>query len=261
MMYEDLYAPLPDRQAYLARIGYKKQTVCNTDDLDTLVFSHLCAVPFENLDVLGSDREPSILTHALFDKIVSRRRGGYCYELNTLFSKLLQELGLDVYVTMARICWNKPEKSPYSHMAVVTCLEGKRWLCDVGYGGPAPRGILCLDTQERQQVRGADFRVFQDENRVEIRRFEGASELPMMEFLLQRVDLVDFIPLNFHTALRPDSVFRQQPMVSIHTPEGIKTFDGSTFREKSGAETVRERFVPSTEAAGAILSEEFGILL
>ena len=260
-MYEELYSPLPDRQAYLDRIGFSNRNVCSAEDLDALVFGHLCSVPFDNLDVIGSQREPSILIGDLFDKIVTQKRGGYCYELNSLFSRLLLDLGFDVYVAMARIRWNKPEKTPYSHMAVIVQLDGKRWLCDVGYGGPAPRGILCLDEEAPQIIRGDRFRVLNDGTYAEVRRYENGLDLPMMEILLQPTDPVDFIPLNFHTALNPNSIFRQRPMISIHTPVGLKSFDGSVFREKIGKDTVREIPVHSSFDSQKILLEEFGIPL
>ena len=64
--------------------------------------AHLLAVPFENLDIhLG--RPISLDQDALFGKIVTRRRGGFCYELNGLFALLLRELGFEVTLLSAGV--------------------------------------------------------------------------------------------------------------------------------------------------------------
>ena len=81
-MYEELYAPLPDRAAYLERIGLRDEPMpLNAETLHKLMYAHLTHVPFENLDVLEKHMTPDLGIEALFDKIVVRRRGGYCFEL------------------------------------------------------------------------------------------------------------------------------------------------------------------------------------
>ena len=86
------YAPLPEREAYLKRIGYSGGTEPTLDNLHALIRAHQTAVPFENLDCVS--RTPILLeVERLFDKIVLRRRGGYCFELNGLFMALLRDLG------------------------------------------------------------------------------------------------------------------------------------------------------------------------
>ena len=64
------------------------------EGLAELGLAHLCAVPFENLDI-AAGRALSLEPEAIYDKIVARRRGGFCYELNGLFAWLLRELGFD----------------------------------------------------------------------------------------------------------------------------------------------------------------------
>src|SRR5260221_12505984 len=90
-----------DVAAYLERIGYTGPLAPNAGALRALHVAHLYTVPFENLDI-GLGRPLSLELPALFDKIVTRRRGGFCYELNGLFAWLLQSLGYGVTPLSAR---------------------------------------------------------------------------------------------------------------------------------------------------------------
>src|SRR6476660_7309603 len=91
-----------DVQAYLRRINYHGEQAPTAAVLRDLHRAHLLAVPFENLDIhLG---RPIVLDQAaLFDKIVRRRRGGFCYELNGLFGLMLRQLGFDVTLLAAGV--------------------------------------------------------------------------------------------------------------------------------------------------------------
>ena len=105
-MFEELYAPLPDKSRYLERIGLTEAPAPTLETLDRLILAQLRHVPFENLDVYDADAEVSLAIEDLFDKIVVRRRGGYCFELNALFMSLLKEIGFDCYPVMVRVVWN-----------------------------------------------------------------------------------------------------------------------------------------------------------
>src|ERR1051325_2140988 len=90
--------------AYLARIGAEPGPA-TAETLHALQLAHLTTVPFENLSIhLG---EPIPLTEdALYDKIVERRRGGFCYEVNGLFAALLTHLGYSLTMHEVRVYWN-----------------------------------------------------------------------------------------------------------------------------------------------------------
>ena len=103
-MFDEYYAPLPDLGAYLARIGLAGLEP--RQDLETLtrvLEAHVQAVPFENLDACLGHRAPDLTVAGLFDKVVARRRGGWCHELNGLLLPLLRALGFDCYPIAGRI--------------------------------------------------------------------------------------------------------------------------------------------------------------
>jgi arylamine N-acetyltransferase len=88
--------------AYLDRIGVTAPAACDAAGLRTLHRAHQLTVPFENLSIHLA--EPiSLDERDLADKIVRRRRGGFCYELNGAFALLLEALGAQVSRVAARV--------------------------------------------------------------------------------------------------------------------------------------------------------------
>ena len=149
-----------DSAAYLARIGASAD-----DDLATLAARHYRSVPFENLAIhLGEtvDTRPE----RLFDKIVRRRRGGFCYELNGAFAWLLGELGYEVGLLGGRVHAPGGDTPPMAHMALRVHDEGRPRLVDVGFGGflvlptalDEPSDQVDPQPDGDVEVRGADGR-------------------------------------------------------------------------------------------------------
>src|SRR3954468_6333227 len=143
--------------AYLERIGYQGPRAPTAETLRRLHLAHLYAVPFENLSIHWG--EPIELDdEALFEKIVVRRRGGFCYELNGLFAALLRALGFDVAMLSAGVGGSAGEFSPeFDHMALLITL-GERWLVDVGFGDSF-REPLRLETREDQAEGRLAYRI------------------------------------------------------------------------------------------------------
>ena len=122
-----------DATAYLKRINYRGPLAPTAETLRRLQVAHLLSVPFENLSIHTG--EPIVLDDdALFEKIVVRRRGGFCYELNGLFAALLRALGFHVEMLSAGVVSQAGEFGPeFDHMTLLVSLA-ERWLADVGFG-------------------------------------------------------------------------------------------------------------------------------
>src|SRR5919107_4778825 len=121
-----------DVNAYLERIGYRGPLAPTAETLRRLHVAHLLAVPFENLSIHAG--EPVVLDDdSLFEKVVGRRRGGFCYELNGLFAALLRALGFRVEMLSAAVAKPSGEFGrEFDHMALLV-HAGERWLADVGF--------------------------------------------------------------------------------------------------------------------------------
>lgn len=121
-------------QAYLDRIDHPAPTVPDHATLVSLHRAHTLAIPFENLDVqLGTPpgREPA----AIFDKLVTRRRGGWCYEQNGLFGRALASLGFAVMPLSAGVMREAVGDFVMgSHLCLKVTIDGQEWLADVGFG-------------------------------------------------------------------------------------------------------------------------------
>ena len=119
--------------AYIKRLGYSGSLIPSLETLRNLHRVHILTVPFENLDILHG-REIVLDPDALMRKVVERRRGGFCYELNGAFSALLATLGFRVTLLSARVCREDGSFSPeFDHLTLRVDLD-EPWLADVGFG-------------------------------------------------------------------------------------------------------------------------------
>ena len=148
-------------QKYLDRIGFQGNIEISLACLTKLQRFHQLAVPFENLDVF-TNRKKKLIVEDLFQQIVVRRRGGWCHELNGLFSWLLRTLGFDVTVVSAN--YFDPEtgkfKGEFDHMTLVVRLAGQEYLTDVGFGNIGqPYDPLRMTEDRPHQQAGGEYQL------------------------------------------------------------------------------------------------------
>lgn len=274
-MYEELYAPLPDRNLYWERLGMEPPTGEPTRELlDRMILAHQCRIPFENLDACDFRRPISLGIPDIFQKVIVNRRGGYCFELNSLFDALLQETGFKTMPCLGRSLKDRGYVYPILHRGIIVNLNGERYLAEVGYGGPTPACAIPLVDGTELDSRGQRFRVELHENgwwhiiylgsiaklNAAAERGEEVPPTPAYAILDVPAALTDFVPLSFYCSTHPDSVFTQWRMVNLRTDDGniSITDDAFTRVTPEGKETKR---VESDEEFRALLSEHFGIEL
>ncbi|MEF3310294.1 arylamine N-acetyltransferase [Paenibacillus sp. GYB004] len=249
----------PEVRAYLDRIGYDGPADGSAECLARLQECHLHTVPYENFDILN--RVPiSLQIEAIHNKIVTRRRGGYCFELNALFGWLLRELGYSVTDLFARFWRDEPNPPPKRrHQVLLVTVGDASYLCDVGVGGIVPRRPIRME-EGLEQVQGDEcYRMETDDDFgwVLCERKRGAwsriysfSEEPQLAR--------DFVMASYWCENSPDSIFIQNPMVAIRTAEGRNTIAGGEFRIFT-AEGVRTLVPQTKEAYNEALRTYFGI--
>src|SRR5512139_740329 len=164
---------------YLDRIKYSRPVSPDVQTLHGLQRAHLQHIPFENLDI-GLKRPIQLEEDALWDKIVIQGRGGFCYELNGLFARLLQETGFDVTYLNARVYNGQGELGiDFDHLALLVRVPGQdeRWLADVGFGDSFNEP-LSLDGPEVQEQGLRAYRVerLQDGYAIWQRNYDGSWE-------------------------------------------------------------------------------------
>lgn len=248
-----------DVDVYLERIGYRGGLAPTAETLRGLHVAHLLAVPFENLSIHAN--EPVVLDdESLFDKVVARRRGGFCYELNGLFAALLRSLGFRVEMLSAGVARSEGDFGPdFDHMALLVTLE-ERWLADVGFGDSFVEPLL-LDERAEQKQGARAFRIEEDgDRRVLLRRDAGGVWEPQYRFGLEPHAYEDYAEMcRFHQT-SPESHFTRGRVCSRLTPEGRVTLSGLRLITTTGDERVEREMADEDEYAAALL-EHFGVTM
>ncbi len=227
-----------DLAAYCHRIGYDGLLTPTLDTLRTLQALHPAAIAFEAIDVL-LDRGVDISPQAVEAKLIDRRRGGYCYEQNGLFKRVLQAIGFEVEGLIARVNWNAPADAPLrppSHMALRVTIDGEPWLADVGFGSCVPTAPLRLGTGDPQPTAHEAFRFVPRDRELQLQARLGDRWVPVYRLLPAPMRDVDYELANWYTATHPQSHFRHRLIVTRTTPEARHALLGGrlTVRTREG---------------------------
>jgi len=212
--------------AYLQRIGYHGQREPTVRTLSQLHSAHMYSVPFENLDIrLG---RPIVLSlPSLFDKIVRRRRGGFCYELNSMFAWLLQEIGFKVQMLSGRVFNGSVPGPEFDHM-ILLVDAGEKLLADVGFGDSFIAPVLL--NHEVQAMNGDSYRLAQEHHDwVLYRQRPAANWEPQYAFSLQPRRLDEFRAMCHYHQTSPDSSFTNKSVCSLATKDGRVTLSDDRF--------------------------------
>ena len=244
---------------YLERINYRGSLTTGADTLRRLHVAHLTTVPFENLSIQAG--EPIVLEdEALFDKIVKRRRGGFCYELNGLFAWLLRAMGFRVAMLAAEVMNAGGEWGPaFDHMALLVTLDD-RWLVDVGFGDSFVEPLKLEPHQE--QVQGSrSYRLDVVGGRfVVMREDPDRPWRAQYRFDLTPYEYEDYAAMcRFHQT-SPDSHFTRSRICSMATSDGRVTISGMRLIVTT-EEWRREYELPSEQAYSDALRERFGVVM
>jgi N-hydroxyarylamine O-acetyltransferase len=255
-----------DIGTYLQRIGLSQPPERSLEGLAELGRAHLFSVPFENLDI-AAGRPLSVELEAIYDKLVVRRRGGFCYELNGLYSWLLRELGFDVTLLAGRLVdpvthAPGPERA---HLALLVELDGP-WLVDVGWGEAYRRPFALRAGNEHTDPAIASYRLEEEGGRWQVvERHDDSLETNLKPTpgwrIAYRFDLEPYALADFAAMCRwqetESPFFTGHRFCTIATPDGRRTLmDDRLIVRSAGQRT--ERRVADDEWP-ALLDELFGI--
>src|ERR1041384_1798470 len=246
--------------AYLDRINYRGPLNTDAETLRQLQIAHLRNVPFENLSIHA--HEPIVLNdEALFEKMVTRRRGGFCYELNGLFAALLRALGFQVTMLSAEVANNDGTFSaPFDHMTLLVTLD-ERWLVDVGFGDSFIEPLRIDEPGAQIQGDRAD-RIEPDEDYLVMQQRTSVVDgwKPAYRFKLTTYQYADYLERCLYHQTSPASHFTQNRICSMLTANGrISVSDKRFIVAQDG---VRNDYsVHDDEEYRALLLEHFGIVI
>jgi N-hydroxyarylamine O-acetyltransferase len=229
--------------AYLARIGARPGAP-DLSALRELCALHVATVPFENLDIHLGNR--IVLTEdALVAKIVHRRRGGFCYELNGLFAELLTTLGYRVTRLAASVFEDGVLGPPLDHLALRVDLA-QPWLVDVGFGRHAVYPLRLASLDDQPDPEGV-FRIRPVGDFGDVDVLHDGE--PVYRLENRPRPLADFGPMCWYQQTSPDSGFTKRSTCSIRQPDGRVTLSGRRLIRTTADGRVEQELTESATMA------------
>jgi N-hydroxyarylamine O-acetyltransferase len=235
-----------DISGYLRRINYNGIVYRDLETLRELQHNHVFAIPFETLDI--HNQIPIFLQiNFLYQKVISDRRGGYCYELNVLFHHLLNHCGFKVTMIAGRLHHgNNKYGRDFEHMALMVELNGRKWLVDVGYGdfSLAPLAIAPGEIQSD----GRNYYQIIDPVTVDGRQYLGVAKWNAgkqdfkMDYIFTLTPRVieDFDAMNEFHQTSPESHFARGLICTLPTTEGrISLIKNKMIRTENGKRQIK----------------------
>ena len=217
----------------------------NLKGLTKLQEHHMENIPFENLDVIVG-RKIDLNYKSLYEKIIENERGGYCFELNILFSQLLKSLGFAPKPVLGRVWLRNPEKTPpRNHLAHIIEIDGKVYVTDVGFGGLTTR--IPLDINDTSEINDKD-------GIVRILPF-GANQFMVQrqiendwsnQYSFENVDISeeDIQISNYYMSTNPKSHFIKDKFIGKFTQNGRIGLFNTQMSTRKGINIVDKKHVP-----------------
>lgn len=263
-----------DLAAYFERIGYGGPTTREVSTLHSIAAAHVAAIPFENLDVLLG-RPISLAPEGIAHKLLHERRGGYCFEHNTLLLHVLEALGFRVHALSARVRMQRPRDfvPPRTHVFLRVELDGASWLMDVGVGGLSLSSALRLQLDVSQQTRHEPRRIVCDGDWSGLERRGPGARLfhqvyyaqawhDVCDFTLEEMPEIDRVLANWYTSAHPESHFKSRLIAARALPEGrVNLLNRELTRRRPDGSVIETVTLTSPEQLLDVLAREFDLHL
>lgn len=249
-------------KAYFDRIGFSGSIAPNAATLQALHALHPAVIPFENLNPLLGLPVP-LDQKSLERKLLADKRGGYCFEHNLLFMRVLADLDFDVHPLGARVLWNHPEgaERPVSHMVLAVEISGNTYIADVGFGGLTLTAPLRLRDGKEQETPHETFRLLDHDGVWHLEAKIGEEWRVLYAFDLSPFEEQTYAPINLALATEPGGRFTSNLVAAI-SPEGTRhALDGTRFSTYRTDGTHERRELADIDEIKDVLIDVFGIPL
>jgi N-hydroxyarylamine O-acetyltransferase len=244
--------------SYLERIKYAGGTDISEDTLRKLHIAHTLNIPFENLDVYYG--KPVLLDEiSLFKKIVKNRRGGYCFEMNGLFSLVLKKLGFKVTNLLARGTMDGIIFTAKTHQVLLVENRDGRWLADVGFGNDGIIAPLMLRENLDQQQFAHTYRLINNPTFGYVLQKKVIDKyISLYAFTLKECYAEDFLMSNHFTSTFPESFFLKMRMCTKPSKEGRVTLTVTHFKTITN-ENITEKAIDNEGEFNIFLKKYFNL--
>lgn len=248
-----------DQAAYLRRIKYDGETEPTVDTLKALHHAQLYTIPFENFDIqLG--RDINLNTETIFEKLVHKRRGGYCFELNGIFLMALKSMRFDVRALLGRVHITGMPTGRGHQIELIT-IKGRQWIADVGFGADTPRTPIPLKLIQPTTHDGLTVRLVSDDHfGIMLQSLKNDQWINLYSFDLGHVCPADIDYGNHFNSTHPSSLFVSARVAALPVDKGVITLLNNTLKKQAaGKEQVQE--LSEGQAYLDALKNHFGIEL
>ena len=250
-----------DLDAYLNRIGFRGRAA---PDLATLTAIHALqpdAIPFENLDPLLR-RPVNLDLGSLQAKLVAGRRGGYCFEQNSLLAAALDAIGFKPTRLSGRVRWRAAPGAPdgpRNHMLLRVDLPEGSFLVDAGFGGFVLDAPLRLLPEIEQATPGGRHRLLEKDGSFTLQSLIPSGWQDAYRFTLEPQNPADYVVANWFTSTHPAVLFYSNLLAERVTPAFRSTLFNRKLTTRRADGTVEERMLADAADLDAVLEGQFGI--
>jgi N-hydroxyarylamine O-acetyltransferase len=237
---------------YLRRIGLSAPLPPSAQTLSAIQWAHLHTVPFENLDICPLDQPFTLDIEAIYEKVVLRKRGGFCFELNGLLAELLDSLGYQVERMAANFA-DEPNPDAFDHLVLMVTApdDGSRWYADVAAGRVNPERAIPIDDVSADGQRRTRFG---DGRWIAEGLDENGAWRPILSWSPDPYLLSAFQSRCAHFQTHPESFFRQGAMCTMLTEGGRVTLAKRTLITTINGERSERELESNVEIAGLLRS-------
>lgn len=248
--------------AYFERIGFAGSIAPTLQTLELLHALHPATIPFENIAPLMGE-QVLLDQQSLERKLLTDRRGGFCFEHNFLFMRILADLDYEVRPLLARVIWTNPEAivAPPSHMLLLVDIKGANYIADVGFGGLSLTAPLRLRAGAEQATPHETFRLTGGDPDWTLEVRIGEEWRGVYVFTTDTVAEVDLWDINRDLSSNPASPFTRQLRAAL-SPGGRRLkVHNDQFTIQPTGEPAEKRLLTSVEEMRAVLTEQLGLTL
>lgn len=212
---------------YLERLNIDFE-IKTLEDITKLIKAHLSKLPFSSLKVLLKE-DISLDLNSVYENLVLKKRGGYCFEHNKLMYEVLKELGFDVEYFLARVVNNTENIPPQTHRFTVLTYEDEKYLIDVGIGFRSPSVPVKFNQTSISHL-NTPYKILQfEDNTYAMELVEKGKSFIATKFDLNRCYEADFEMGHFYSHRNPKAVFVNNIVLSIIHDEVIYSLVNNKF--------------------------------
>ena len=241
---------------YIRVLGLQRRKP-NLAFLSDITRRHVAQFAFSSVGPMLGDQLPLDI-ESLYQRIVARRRGGYCFEQNGLVYELLEELGFSVKLYLGRVIYNQDIHPGLTHRITLVEIDGSRYIVDVGFGPLGPAQAVNMSGDESVQ----DFRVFRIAQHLpgefHMQTFKDGEFYSLYKFELARYGQADCELGHFYSHQHPKASFVNHLVVSRILEYEIRSLRDREFILFSES-AEQKKLIDSAGELKAILDTQFNI--